>query len=82
MCHKINKVVINNLNKSFKTRNLQSGLGLVLVHVYDKQIKRLIDCIHIGFVFFFSRIFHSYNDVIIAGEGLRNLGLCSAVMVF
>ena len=57
MCHKINKyVVINNLNKSFKTRKLQSGLGLVRVHVYDKQIQRLIDCIHIVFGFFFENI--------------------------
>jgi hypothetical protein len=27
-----------------------------------------------------SRIFHFYGDVTIAGEGLQNLGLCSALM--
>jgi hypothetical protein len=29
-----------------------------------------------------SRIFHLYGDVIIAGEGLQNLGLCSALQAF
>jgi hypothetical protein len=29
-----------------------------------------------------SRIFHLYGDVTIAGEGLQNLGLCSALMAF
>jgi hypothetical protein len=29
-----------------------------------------------------SRIFHLYEDVIIAGEGLQNLGLCSALRAF
>jgi hypothetical protein len=29
-----------------------------------------------------SRIFHLYEDVTIAGEGLQNLGLCSALMAF
>jgi hypothetical protein len=29
-----------------------------------------------------SRIFHLYGDVIIAGEGLQNLGLCSALRAF
>ena len=60
MCHKINKVVINNLNKSFKTRNLQPGLGLVHVHVYDKQIQRLIDYIHTVFVFLFFREYFTH----------------------
>jgi hypothetical protein len=29
-----------------------------------------------------SRIFHLYGDVTIAGEGLQNLGLCSAPWAF
>jgi hypothetical protein len=29
-----------------------------------------------------SRIFHLYEDVTIAGEGLQNLGLCSALRAF
>jgi hypothetical protein len=29
-----------------------------------------------------SRIFHLYGDVTIAGEGLQNLGLCSALRTF
>jgi hypothetical protein len=29
-----------------------------------------------------SRIFHLYGDVNIAGEGLQNLGLCSALRAF
>jgi hypothetical protein len=29
-----------------------------------------------------SRMFHLYGDVTTAGEGLQNLGLCSALMVF
>jgi hypothetical protein len=29
-----------------------------------------------------SRIFHVYGDIIIAGEGLKNLGLCSALTAF
>jgi hypothetical protein len=29
-----------------------------------------------------SRIFHLYGDVTIAGEGLLNLGLCSALRAF
>jgi hypothetical protein len=29
-----------------------------------------------------SRIFHFYGDVTIAGEGLQNLGLCSALRAF
>ena len=29
-----------------------------------------------------SRIFHSYGDVTIAGEGLQNLGLCLALRAF
>jgi hypothetical protein len=29
-----------------------------------------------------SKIFHLYGDVTIAGEGLQNLGLCSALRAF
>jgi hypothetical protein len=29
-----------------------------------------------------SRIFHLYGDVTIAGEGLQNFGLCSALGAF
>jgi hypothetical protein len=29
-----------------------------------------------------SRIFHLYGEVTIAGEGLQNLGLCSALLAF
>jgi hypothetical protein len=29
-----------------------------------------------------SRIFHFYGDVVIAGEGLKNLGLCSALRAY
>ena len=29
-----------------------------------------------------SRIFHLYGDVTITGEGLQNLGLCSALSAF
>jgi hypothetical protein len=29
-----------------------------------------------------SRIFHLYGDITIAGEGLQNLGLCSALRAF
>jgi hypothetical protein len=34
-----------------------------------------------GFTFR-SRIFHLYGDVTNAGEGLQNLGLCSALRAF
>ena len=37
-------------------------------------------CVHYCFSLG-SRIFHSYRDVTISGEGLQNLGLCSALMV-
>jgi hypothetical protein len=29
-----------------------------------------------------SRIFHLYGEVTIAGEGLKNVGLCSALWAF
>jgi hypothetical protein len=29
-----------------------------------------------------SRIFHTYREVTIAGEGLQNIGLCSALRAF
>jgi hypothetical protein len=29
-----------------------------------------------------SRIFHIYEDITITGEGLKNLGLCSAIRAF
>jgi hypothetical protein len=32
--------------------------------------------------FYRSRIFHLNGDVTIAGEGLQNLGLCSALRAF
>jgi hypothetical protein len=41
-----------------------------------------IICIQILFTFFSGFFFHLYGDVIIAGEGLQNLGLCSAVRAF
>jgi hypothetical protein len=41
---------------------------------------RLIDWLIIYGFTSRSRIFHLYGDVTIAGEGLQNLGLCSALM--
>jgi hypothetical protein len=48
----------------------------------DDDEKRLIDWL-IDYCFTSrSIIFHLYGDVTIAGEGLQNLGLCSALMAF
>jgi hypothetical protein len=39
----------------------------------------MLDCL---FITSRSRIFHLYGDVTIAGEGLQNFGLCSALRAF
>jgi hypothetical protein len=44
--------------------------------------QRLIDLLIIYGFTSRSRIFHSYGDVTIAGEGRQNLGLCSALRAF
>jgi hypothetical protein len=48
--------------------------------------KTIFTCVNIGIDYFDftsrSRIFHLYGDVTIAGEGLQNLGLCSALRAF
>jgi hypothetical protein len=41
-------------------------------------VAKLIDCL----IIYHLRIFHSYGNVDIAGEGLQNLGLCSALRAF
>jgi hypothetical protein len=55
-------------------------------HIDVIEIGWLIDCgidwlIIYGFTSR-SRIFHLYGNVTIAGEGLQNLGLCSALRAF
>jgi hypothetical protein len=49
-----------------------------------RRRERLIDWLIIYCLNFtsHSRIFHLYGDVTFAGEGLQNLGLCSALRVF
>jgi hypothetical protein len=46
--------------------------------VYHVKIGWLVIC---GFTSC-SKFFHLYGDVTVAGEGLQNLGLCSALMAF
>jgi hypothetical protein len=59
--------------------HFDTGL-IVFFLVY--RIKRKIDWLIIYCSTSRSRIFHSYGDVTITGEGLQNLGLCSALRAF
>jgi hypothetical protein len=51
-------------------------------HVQYECTMGLIDWLIIYGITSWSRIFHLYGDVTIAGEGLQNLGLCSALRAF
>jgi hypothetical protein len=46
------------------------------------QVNELIDWLIISCFTSRSRIFHLYRNVTIHGEGLQNLGLCSALRAF
>jgi hypothetical protein len=53
----------------------------------DKRYRIISACIFVCLFVYYcftsrSRIFHLYGDVTIAGEGLQNLGLCSALRAF
>jgi hypothetical protein len=51
--------------------------------VYDCSLDYHYNSVYIVYCFTSrSRIFHLYGDVTIAGEGLQNLGLCSALRAF
>jgi hypothetical protein len=58
-----------------------TGLMRLTIVCYYWLIDWLIDWLFTG-VFSRWRIFHLYGDATIAGEGLQNLGLCSAFMAF
>jgi hypothetical protein len=69
---------------SCTNNNIQRGLGFsginrrtALSYQSPLTIDRLICCFTSR-----SRIFHLYGDVTITGEGLQNLGLCSALKAF
>jgi hypothetical protein len=53
-----------------------------LGYIYWTKCIRLIDWLFIVLYTSRSRIFHSYEDVTITGEGLHNLGLFSALRAF
>jgi hypothetical protein len=53
-----------------------------IFHLYGWLIDWLIDWLIIYGFTSRSRIFHLYGDVTIAGEGLQNLSLCSALRAF
>jgi hypothetical protein len=71
---------IMNSNQSHKSyRKYKSENGRTRTYEYIRggiRCHGLIDCTSR------SRIFHLYGDVIIADEGLQNLGLCSALRAF
>jgi hypothetical protein len=87
----LNVIYINSLYVCVHTHCLYYPVSRITTLLARKKsfpwcsIKRRL----IGFVwlimFWFtslSRIFHLYGDVTIVGEGLQNLGLCSAVRAF
>jgi hypothetical protein len=52
------------------------------ISVAPEEFQRLISWLVIYGFTSRSRIFHLYGDVTIAGEGLKNLGLCSTLRAF
>jgi hypothetical protein len=67
-----------------KSKNL---VKITIFLLWNSQIsheaQRCSKCIKlIDWLFMVSRIFHLYGDVTITGEGLQNLGLCSALRAF
>jgi hypothetical protein len=52
--------------------------------MWNKTLAGLCQILYklIDYLRFYSRIFHLYGDVTIIGEGLQNLGLCSALRAF
>jgi hypothetical protein len=57
-------------------------LNLMGQNKFFEILKGLIDWLIIYGFTSRSRIFHLYEDITIAGEGLQNLGLCSALRAF
>jgi hypothetical protein len=52
----------------------------MIIHLIVHIIQKVNDYLMIIYSFTSrSRIFHFYGDITIAGEGLQNLGLCSAL---
>jgi hypothetical protein len=74
-CEVVNKMC---KNKAKEWDQIRGRVELCLRGKYFILIDWLIIC---GFTSC-SRIFHLYGDVTIAGEGLQNLGLCSALRAF
>ena len=55
----------------------------MIIHLIVHIIQKVNDYLIIIYSFTSrSRIFHLFGDVTIAGEGLQNLGLCSALRAF
>jgi hypothetical protein len=50
--------------------------------IKERKISSIFDIMRMTDFTSHSRIFHLYGDITIAGEGLQNLGLCSALRVF
>jgi hypothetical protein len=57
-------------------------ISLRFLDYIPERAGRMIDWLIIYGFTLRSRIFHFYGDVTIAGEGLQNLGLCSALRAF
>jgi hypothetical protein len=67
----------------FKRRWGHQALEPPLNNIFQRHyIKREIGWLVIYGFTSCSRIFHLYGDVTMAGEGLQNLGLCSALRAF
>jgi hypothetical protein len=63
-------------------RNIYRATPAVIWGIGFSCIMRLVDWLIIYGFTSRSRIFHLYGDVVIAGEGLQNLTLCSALRAF
>jgi hypothetical protein len=63
-------------------RHMQVKVGCYYTHVEMYIWNWLIDWLIMYCFTSHSRIFHLYEDVTVAGEGLQNLGLCSALKPF
>jgi hypothetical protein len=72
----------SSLQMSSTSSSWSSSVSTSSLIVSSVSFDRLIDWLIVYGFTSLSRIFHLYGDVTIAGEGLQNLGLCSALRVF